>query len=161
MSASYPAPPSYEEIDGTSTSKISSANWQAWYRKLISVEFKQDEATDYAKLFSANEVEVNMIPELNDGILKSIGIEKAGHRIRILRLKYKTSTSTSSSSPRASTVATAPVNIPRCAWHPQVAAIEKCRKCNRMVCLSCRREKSGDGGTRYYCDNCFNDCIIL
>ncbi|CAF4784441.1 unnamed protein product, partial [Rotaria magnacalcarata] len=28
-----------------------------------------------------------MIPELTDPILRSIGIDKAGHRIRILRLQ--------------------------------------------------------------------------
>jgi hypothetical protein len=51
---------------------------QAWYRRLIELQFNQDEAVEYAKLFVNNEVELDMIPELNDGILKGIGIEKAG-----------------------------------------------------------------------------------
>jgi hypothetical protein len=51
---------------------------QAWYRKFIAFEFSQDEAIEYAKLFVNNEIEIDMIPELNDDILKGIGIEKAG-----------------------------------------------------------------------------------
>jgi hypothetical protein len=51
---------------------------QAWNRKLIALEFTQVEAMEYAKLFVNNGVEISMIPELNDGLLKGIGIEKAG-----------------------------------------------------------------------------------
>jgi hypothetical protein len=53
-------------------------NRQEWYRKMIALKFTQEEAGEYAGLFVANDVEMNMIPELNDGVLKSIGIEKAG-----------------------------------------------------------------------------------
>jgi len=53
-------------------------NRQEWYRKFITLNFTQDEAVEYAKLFVNNDVELNMIPELNDGVLKAIGIEKAG-----------------------------------------------------------------------------------
>lgn len=51
---------------------------ETWYRRLVDLNFNQDEATAYAKLFVQNEVKIDMIPELNDSILKSIGIEKAG-----------------------------------------------------------------------------------
>ncbi len=53
-------------------------NRQAWYRQLIALNFSQDEAVEYAKLFVDNDIEIQMIPELNDGVLKIIGIEKAG-----------------------------------------------------------------------------------
>jgi hypothetical protein len=53
-------------------------NREAWYRQLITLDFSQDEAVQYAKLFASNDVELSMIPELSDSILKAIGIEKAG-----------------------------------------------------------------------------------
>ena len=53
-------------------------NRDSWYRKFIALKFNQDEAIEYAKLFVENDVHTSMIPELNDGVLKSIGIEKAG-----------------------------------------------------------------------------------
>ncbi|CAF4412491.1 unnamed protein product [Adineta steineri] len=77
---------------------------QTWYSKLMTLEFNQDEATEYAKLFVTNEIEINMIPELNDDLLKSIGIEKAGHRIRILRLQRKSLPSTPVATPAVSDV---------------------------------------------------------
>ncbi|CAF1421853.1 unnamed protein product [Adineta steineri] len=161
MSASYPPPPAYEDVNKKSPNKGSKSKRQAWYSKLMTLEFNQDEATEYAKLFVTNEVEINMIPELNDDLLKSIGIEKAGHRIRILRLQKK--------SPPSTPVATRPVlnvKIPRCSWHPNVAANEKCHTCNRLVCLSCRRVRSsynghGHGHVHYYCENCYDECTIL
>ncbi|CAF1347335.1 unnamed protein product [Adineta steineri] len=156
MSASYPPPPAYEDVNKKSANKGSNSKWQAWYRTLMTLDFNQDEATEYAKLFVTNEVEMNMIPELNDDLLKSIGIEKAGHRIRILRLQKKSPPSTPVTTPALSDV-----TIPRCSWHPNVAANEKCRKCNRLVCLNCRRVKSYDGYVRYYCQNCYDDCTIL
>ena len=51
---------------------------ETWYRRLVELNFSQDEATAYAALFVQNEVIIDMIPELNDSILKSMGIEKAG-----------------------------------------------------------------------------------
>ena len=91
-------PPSYETISGTVTNKTSNRLWcvtvhlwiieklesssvlvrETWYRRLIELNFNQDEATAYAALFVQNEVIIDMIPELNDSILKSMGIEKAG-----------------------------------------------------------------------------------
>ncbi|CAF1342216.1 unnamed protein product [Adineta steineri] len=156
MSASYPPPPAYEDVNKKSTNKGSNSKRQTWYSKLMTLEFNQDEATEYAKLFVTNEIEINMIPELNDDLLKSIGIEKAGHRIRILRLQRKSLPSTPVATPAVSDV-----TIPRCSWHPNVAANEKCRKCNRLLCLNCRRVKSYDGYVRYYCENCYDDCTIL
>ncbi|CAF3975962.1 unnamed protein product [Adineta steineri] len=170
MSASYPPPPAYEDVNKKSANKGSNSKWQTWYSKLMTLEFNQDEATEYAKLFVTNEVEINMISELNDDLLKSIGIEKAGHRIRILRLQRKSLPSTPVATPALSDVTiprysrhsnVADVTIPRCSWHPNVAANEKCRKCNRLLCLNCRRVKSYDGYVRYYCENCYDDCTIL
>ncbi|CAF1346873.1 unnamed protein product [Adineta steineri] len=175
MSASYSPPPAYEDVNKKSTKKGSNSKRQTWYSKLMTLEFNQDEATEYAKLFVTNEVEMNMIPELNDDLLESIGIEKAGHRIRILRLQRK--------SPPSTPVATRPVldvkiprcsrhpnvanvKIPRCSWHPNVAANEKCHKCDRLVCLNCRRVRSsnnghGHGHVHYYCQDCYDECTIL
>ncbi|CAF1080363.1 unnamed protein product [Adineta ricciae] len=156
--------PSYETITGTVTNKMSNQLWETWYRKLVTLNFNQDEAAAYAKLFVQNEVVIDMIPELNDSILKSIGIEKAGHRIRILRLQNKASLPSLSASPppqEIQSIVPAAINIPRCSWHPNVPATEKCRRCNRLVCLSCRRVKPTSNGTHYYCENCHNDCVIL
>jgi hypothetical protein len=85
---------------------------------MISLSFSQEEANEYAKLFVMNRMEFNMIPELDDNILKSIGIDKAGQsvwrvllfskyfflfsRIRILRLQKNRSS-------RASAVVAGPV----------------------------------------------------
>ncbi len=93
MSEVFPPPPAYEAVIRTSN-----VNWyvfsifsnmifhlpyyrRAWHRKLIALEFTQEEASEYARLFVSNEIETNMIPELNDGVLKSIGIEKAGQYV--------------------------------------------------------------------------------
>ena len=51
---------------------------QAWHKRLIALNFDEEETNKYARLFVENEIEINMIPELSDPILKSIGIEKAG-----------------------------------------------------------------------------------
>jgi hypothetical protein len=48
---------------------------------MISLSFSQEEANEYAKLFVMNRMEFNMIPELDDNILKSIGIDKAGQSV--------------------------------------------------------------------------------
>lgn len=48
---------------------------------MIALKFNQDEAIEYTKLFVANDVDISMIPELNEGVLKSIGIEKAGQYV--------------------------------------------------------------------------------
>jgi DNA-directed RNA polymerase subunit F len=53
-------------------------NREAWYKKLIELKFNQDEAIEYANLFVDNDVEISMIRELNDDILKGVGIEKVG-----------------------------------------------------------------------------------
>ena len=88
--AACPPPPAYEDVQQNSTPwfvwtilrKKIYILWftcrQAWYRRLIGLAFTQDEAVGYTKLFVNNEIEIDMIPELNDGILKGIGIEKAG-----------------------------------------------------------------------------------
>jgi hypothetical protein len=98
MSESVPPPPPYEEVKKPSLNQNSNPNWlvwtsqkerklyfvfifknrQAWYRKFIELKFNQDEAVEYAKLFVNNDVEISMIPELSDDILKGVGIEKAG-----------------------------------------------------------------------------------
>ncbi|CAF1442347.1 unnamed protein product [Rotaria sp. Silwood1] len=161
MSESYPPPPAYEEIGKTLIPENSDSNQQAWYKKLIALKFTEQEANEYTKLFVTNEIEINMIPELNDAILRTIGIDKAGHRIRILRLQNKGNISTAAAAARPIRVAPPVVNSPRCAWHRNVVANEKCCKCKRLVCLNCRREKASDGTRRYYCQECYDECIIL
>jgi hypothetical protein len=42
------------------------------------LNFTDEEATEYTKLFLVNEIEMSMIPELSDGTLKGVGIEKGG-----------------------------------------------------------------------------------
>ncbi|CAF1295554.1 unnamed protein product [Rotaria magnacalcarata] len=154
-----PPPPSYDQIKNPSATENSNPKWQAWYRKFIELKFTSEESNEYAGLFITNDIEISMIPELTDPILRSIGIDKAGHRIRILRLQTKPSTQTTT---RSSVEPSRPaVNTPRCMNHPNVAANEKCCRCKRLVCLHCRREKSGDGGRRYFCQNCYDDCTIL
>jgi len=68
----------YEPLKKNLYCILVSKHRQAWYRKFIALEFSQDEAIEYAKLFVNNEIEIDMIPELNDDILKGTGIEKAG-----------------------------------------------------------------------------------
>jgi hypothetical protein len=109
MSGSFPPPPAYEEINMTSADQNFDHNWlvwifsdqlksfsclllkssQLWYKKLIALNFYQEEAHEYAKLFVMNRMEFNMIPELDDNILKSIGIDKAGQSVWIVWLVLK------------------------------------------------------------------------
>ena len=44
----------------------------------MKLTFTIDEAMEYARIFVDNDIQINMIPELNNGVLQSIGIEKAG-----------------------------------------------------------------------------------
>ncbi|CAF5022991.1 unnamed protein product, partial [Rotaria sp. Silwood1] len=60
---------------------------EIWYKKFIGLKFNENTAKEYASIFVNNEINANMISDLNDDILRSMGIEKAGHRIQILRLK--------------------------------------------------------------------------
>ena len=54
---------------------------QLWYKKMMLLNFYQDEAHEYSKLFAMNQMELNMIPKLDNNILKSIGIDKAGQSV--------------------------------------------------------------------------------
>ncbi|CAF1269877.1 unnamed protein product [Rotaria sordida] len=158
MSESYPSPPAYDEINRTFIPENSDPNWQPWYRKFIALKFTEQEANEYTRLFVINQIVINMIPELTDAILQSIGIDKAGHRIRILRLQNKGIISTSA---RSVKVIPQVVNTPRCACHRNIVANEKCSRCKRLVCLNCRREKISDNSRRYYCQECYDECTIL
>lgn len=72
----------------------------------MELNFTTEEANEYAGFFATNEIDLSMIPEITDPILRTIGIDKAGQwvylynyisdkknicfsRIRILRLKQK------------------------------------------------------------------------
>ncbi|CAF2590706.1 unnamed protein product [Rotaria sp. Silwood2] len=110
MSELLPPPPAYDEIANTLTPKNPNPNWRAWYRNLIALKFTEQEADEYTKLFITNEIDISMIPELTDNILRTIGIDKAGHRIRILRLQNKGSSPTPPARPTNVAPQTAIVN---------------------------------------------------
>jgi hypothetical protein len=44
----------------------------------MALKFDANEAAEYSSYFSRHEVEISMIPELNDTLLTTIGINKAG-----------------------------------------------------------------------------------
>ena len=39
----------------------------------------------YADLFEANDIEADLLDELTDSVLKDLGVESAGHRLKILK----------------------------------------------------------------------------
>ncbi|CAM4828170.1 unnamed protein product [Rotaria magnacalcarata] len=158
MSELYAPPPAYNEICNTSTSSIADPEWQAWYKELQALNFTQEETNEYTKLFVNNDMDISMIPELSDAILRTMGIDKAGHRIRILRLQNNASNVTTTRSINAISQV---VNSPQCAWHPNALAIAKCYRCRRYVCLLCRRKGPVDGTQRSVCHMCYSECTIL
>ena len=40
--------------------------------------------SQYADVFEANDIDVSLLPDLNDQVLKDIGVASAGHRLRLL-----------------------------------------------------------------------------
>ncbi|CAF4250940.1 unnamed protein product [Rotaria sp. Silwood2] len=84
-----PLPPPYNEFNNASAQNNTNSKWQAWYNKFLEINFNNNEAHQYATIFTNNEIELNMINQLNEGTLKLMGIDKAGHRIRILGLQNK------------------------------------------------------------------------
>lgn len=98
MSEQNDLPPSYEQLGHISIEHNSNPNWfvdlffflrkiismnemnsrRAWFDKLIGLNFNSNEAIEYTNLFVQNDVNIRMISDLNDSILKTMGIEKAG-----------------------------------------------------------------------------------
>lgn len=44
----------------------------------MELNFTTEEANEYAGFFATNEIDLSMIPEITDPILRTIGIDKAG-----------------------------------------------------------------------------------
>jgi len=62
----------------------------------------------YAEIFAANHIELEIVPELDHDTLKEIGISSAGHRLKLLKAAQRLDTaSASSSTPADSTLESA------------------------------------------------------
>jgi hypothetical protein len=64
-----------------------------FYPKFLELGFEPHEAATYCELFKKHAITENEVSSLDHQLLKEMGIEKIGHRIRILKLKSKEPTS--------------------------------------------------------------------
>jgi hypothetical protein len=60
--------------------------WESFFRD---AGFVESTAKLYASIFKKHEIEADMIPDLSHEVLLQMGITKAGHRIKILRMQRK------------------------------------------------------------------------
>jgi protein-tyrosine phosphatase len=62
------------------------ANWESFFKTagLNDILVKQ-----YTQLFKKHEIEYDMINDLTHDVLLQMGVNKAGHRIKILRMRYR------------------------------------------------------------------------
>jgi hypothetical protein len=67
-------------------SEGSSSVWEAFFQQ---AGFDDTTSKSYAVLFKKHEIEMDMLPDLNHEVLLQMGILKAGHRIKILRMQQK------------------------------------------------------------------------
>lgn len=56
---------------------------------MIELKFTHDEANKYAGYFATNEIDLTMIPELTESVLRTIGIEKTGQYAYLINYIYK------------------------------------------------------------------------
>ncbi|CAF4958096.1 unnamed protein product [Rotaria sp. Silwood1] len=162
MDSSDVSPPSYSQVENNTV--FNNPNWKIWYKKFIELKFNENTAKEYASIFVNNEINVNMISDFNDHILRSIRIEKAGHRIQILKLKPSPShqntirpIGTNYRSPVES-----PLVAPRCGLHTNVSAVDRCCSCGRYVCIDCRVQREGCcNEINTYCTECDGCCATL
>lgn len=79
---------------------------------MIELKFTHDEANKYAGYFATNEIDLTMIPELTESVLRTIGIEKTGQYAYLInyildqkkvcfKLYSNSSTSTKTSCPNS------------------------------------------------------------
>lgn len=59
----------------------------SWKNLLFAAGFGEEAAKQYSDLFVKHEIDLSMLADLAHPVLESMGIWKAGHRIRILRMQ--------------------------------------------------------------------------
>lgn len=113
--------------------------YDSWFKTFKGLGLNEDEVKEYAQLFSDNDVLLEQIPSFSHDLLISMGIKKAGHRLKLLQLN---TTTTSEKTP----LLTGPQQIQvvmnenvgsttkMCKYHKQSIAVERCRDC-RFVYL--------------------------
>jgi hypothetical protein len=73
-------------LDLTEDNHFPFANWESFFKTagLNDILVKQ-----YTQLFKKHEIEYDMINDLTHDVLLQMGVNKAGHRIKILRMRYR------------------------------------------------------------------------
>ena len=66
----------------------------------------------YADAFDANDIDMELIPQIDDQMLKDIGVSSAGHRLRIRNAIAKLATASTAAQNVASTVGATEVPAP-------------------------------------------------
>jgi hypothetical protein len=64
-----------------------SVSIDSWKNFFLTAGFGESAANFYVDLFQKHEVDLDMLAEINHEVLTQMGIWKAGHRIRILRMR--------------------------------------------------------------------------
>eukprot|EP00029_Vermamoeba_vermiformis_P000918 TRINITY_DN1108_c0_g1_i2.p1 TRINITY_DN1108_c0_g1~~TRINITY_DN1108_c0_g1_i2.p1 ORF type:complete len:757 (-),score=240.61 TRINITY_DN1108_c0_g1_i2:97-2367(-) len=62
------------------------SNWETFFK---TAGFNDILVKQYTQLFKKHEIEYDMINDLTHDVLLQMGVNKAGHRIKILRMRYK------------------------------------------------------------------------
>lgn len=64
-----------------------SLNIDVWYNFFLTAGFGETAAAQHAATFKAHEMELDMVPDLTHDLLVQMGFQKAGPRIKIMRLR--------------------------------------------------------------------------
>src|SRR5690348_10260571 len=127
-----------------------------WRRRFLSVGIEEVDADKYADLFVREDIPLELSGvQLDNAFLQSLGIEKAGHRLKMMKL---VPTATEDVHPPMMDVRT-PLLIARaidvpCRNHPDREAVVQCvqRNCRGNFCLACV-SRTPDGGN-WWCHEC-------
>jgi len=137
--------------------------WESFFRD---AGFVESTAKLYASIFKKHEIEADMIPDLSHEVLLQMGITKAGHRIKILRMQRKRlldvedakTTDTDSvltfkddwDDSERHTPQTEPIPTPLpkiCTPRPNSAVVSRTLPNNPKILISQRTERSGPHAT--------------